>query len=250
MKLVVLVNFDSAANLALNYLLPELTKHDITVFYTDKTNSTKTRPDALKHLASFDKTQLMRSHLNLFARDDINVQCLNNINDGQDFATFKNSAPDLVISIRHMSILKPPTINIAKHGVINLHSGLLPNYQGVMATFWAMLRAERQIGSTLHWIEDAGIDTGAIIAHSITQTDFHQSYLWNVFNIYRQACENIVAAVEQLERGELITSEAQKGESRYFSFPQGADLRKADFTLYKQNDRFDDFLTQTPLGNL
>ena len=46
-------------------------------------------------------------------------------------------------------ILKAAAIQIPRHGVLNLHSGLLPAYKGLMATFWATLNGEEEIGCTL-----------------------------------------------------------------------------------------------------
>lgn len=172
MRITLLLNRDPASAYALAHLGPKLSHHQLTVFYTDKPNGLKPIPRPLVDLALFEKIQLAELNKSFL---DFKAQRLNHIN-GDDFERFKKSQPELVISIRHMSILKPKSIASSKHGVINLHSGLLPKYQGVMATFWAMKNQEARIGTTLHYIEDSTIDTGSIIAQSNTNTDFQKSY--------------------------------------------------------------------------
>ena len=91
------------------------------------------------------------------------VSTLNAINDAAGHERYAESKPDVVLSVRYGVILRDPAISLPKHGVLNLHSGLLPDYKGVMATFWALLNKESEIGTTLHFIEDSSIDTGSIV---------------------------------------------------------------------------------------
>ena len=53
---------------------------------------------------------------------------------------------------------------MASLGVLNLHSGKLPDYRGVMATFRAMMAEDETLFSTVHWIDDKTIDTGRILS--------------------------------------------------------------------------------------
>lgn len=228
MKITFLVNWDSAAAHALALLAPRLHDVDVSVFYTRNPSRLKSMPQKLRTLAAFEENQL-RSQQAIFHK--LKAQCLNDIND-QDFQKFSDSQPDLVISIRHMSILKSNVIDTPKLGIINLHSGLLPSYQGVMATFWAMKNKEAYLGTTLHFIEDVSIDTGAIIAQSSDVTRFDKSYYWNVLNVYQRGCNNILAAVDSLRIGEQLNAEPQIGKAHYYSFPNDADLNEFDHRLF------------------
>jgi methionyl-tRNA formyltransferase len=80
--------------------------------------------------------------------------------------------PDLIVSIRFGLILESKIIAIPKFGVINLHSGELPKYRGVMATFRAMQQNDTEYGTTVHYINDSGIDNGEIISISKQPLDY------------------------------------------------------------------------------
>lgn len=208
MNLTLLTNYDAASSLALRYLLPELGDHKLRVFYTDKPAPLNPVPQALKDLSEFERS-LEGLDTPFLASG---AEQLNNINQAEGMRRFTESEPDLVISIRHMSILKEPVIEIPKHGIINLHSGLLPEYRGVMATFWAMRNREQEIGTTLHTIDDSTIDTGRVIATSTVPVNYEESYLWNTLNLYRSGCANIIDAVQLIVRKQSIQTSKQRGK--------------------------------------
>lgn len=141
--------------------------------------------------------------------------------------TLRRAEPDLVVSIRYRRILKEAAIAIPRHGVLNLHSGILPAYRGVMATFWAMLAGEDEIGCTLHRITDAGIDTGPVIAVCRLARDPAASYLENVLSLYRPGVDRLVEAIAALDAGRPVTGDMQPaGAGRYFRAPDAAAVRK------------------------
>ena len=249
MKLTFLVNYDLAALLALNRLLPSCKQHDVSVFYTRKTPSPieysfqsakqltaqpKTHPTALQSLAAFE-AKVLTEDTCLASFSNLGAIELNDIN-GADFQTFTGSAPDLVVSIRHMSILKSPVIEVPKLGVINLHSGLLPGYQGVMSTFRAMVKGEVNLGTTLHFIKDASIDSGPIIAQSKTLARYDKSYLWNVLNLYRDGCTNVHTAIDSVAEGEVLQAKHQEGEAEYFTYPSDDEIDAAPYRLFEDNE--------------
>ena len=116
-------------------------------------------------------------------------------------------------------------MSLPRLGVLNLHSGLLPDYRGVMATFWAMLNSEKKIGTTLHFIDDANIDTGRIVAQSHLEVEPDKSYLWHVLQLYVEGITVLSEAVSTLALGESLSLRKQSG-GQYFSFPKAQDLTK------------------------
>jgi len=154
------------------------------------------------------------------------VSTLNAINETAGLKRYAESEPDLVLSVRYGVILRDPAISLPKHGVLNLHSGLLPDYKGVMATFWALLNKEPEIGTTLHFIEDSSIDTGSIVTTTRLPVQPDRSYLWHVLSLYESGCARMLEAVEVLDRGLALERHAQPDSGNYFSFPDDAALTK------------------------
>ena len=167
---------------------------------------------------------------------------LNHINTPEGYSLFAASAPDLVVSIRYGVILKEPIIKVPKHGVINLHSGVLPDYRGVMATFWAMLNGEQTIGTTLHFISDDTIDTGKAIAMSSLAVDRSKSYWWHVLALYEEGCGLVADTIDAIASGQTVPSLTRADGGSYYSFPGEKELdefHKQGFRLFDEREIID-----------
>lgn len=237
MNLVILVNRDLASTVALNHLLPKIADHNLSILMSDRVGkASPVKPQALKDLAIVEQgilNDLIRDCWNsewqtipaLAERYGFTLDVENLINQAPSIETLSELAPDLIISIRYGVILKSPVIEIPRLGVINLHSGLLPDYRGVMATFWAMLKGESIVGTTLHYIDDSSIDTGRLIGHTRVQVDSAKSYLDHVLQLYTDGCELVVATIKILERGETPETTKQLDGGEYYTFPKAEDLQ-------------------------
>lgn len=160
-------------------------------------------------------------------------------NSPEGLALLAEHEPDLLISIRYRKILKDVAIAIPRHGVLNLHSGLLPQYRGTMATFWAMLADESKIGSTLHYIVDGSIDTGPLVGTAARPLDYGASYAANVLSLYPSGCAMVTRAVASIERDGAAPSVPQPGRGRYYSYPQAADFERFFARGHRLYDRGD-----------
>ncbi len=243
MKITILANRDLASNLALNRLIPSLAKdHQLHVFLSSHVGGSAAVPAALGQLKFFEQglfNELLFPALlgssadakllsfdQLALGNNTPISELNKINSEAGLSALAASGPDLVLSIRYGSILRDAAIAVPRLGVLNLHSGLLPDYRGVMATFYAMLNGENEIGMTLHTIIDAGIDTGDIISNTRIELDARHSYLWNVLQLYPTGVDLMLGAVETLSSGDKLSQQPQPEGGHYYSFPTVEQLHQ------------------------
>jgi len=231
MKITILTNRDLASHIALIRLVQGLSDHQLNIFISEKVGADHRLPQPLVDLAAFEKRQIAAAKMSF---DDLArlagcelqgfADIDNRVNGLEGLQRIRASAPELIISVRFGLIIRDAVIAIPKYGVINLHSGVLPSYRGVMATFRAMLNNEPEIGSTLHYIQDAGVDTGDIISISRIPVDADKSYLANVLNLYADGCAQIFQAVAQIQSGQVIDKQRQQGPASYYSFPADDEL--------------------------
>lgn len=259
MNIILLANKDLASNYALNLLLPHLKKHQVSLFLSAKVGGNGHKPKELIRLKFFEQDlfnlsvsqnlkhpKARASTARSFEQmDELLLQAhqeLNDINSKASIQKITNMNPDLIISIRYGVILKDQLINIPKIGVINLHSGLLPEYRGVMATFWALLHQEKSIGTTLHYIDDSSIDTGGVIAKSQLIVDTKKSYLWHVLNLYIDGVQLIIDTINNIEDNQKLTIQRPNSSGRYFTFPTQTEIKSflsLDLELVDENDYMD-----------
>lgn len=240
MKILVLANRDLASNYALNLLLPGLQEHRVTLLLSSAVGGATARPEPLQQLKFFEQ-QLFndllfplleragqgryRSFAGLRPLLAAPPRVENAINSDESVAGLTAEQPDLILSIRYGGILRDRVIAIPGHGVINLHSGSLPQYRGVMASFWAMLAGDRELGTTLHTIDDSSIDTGRVIATTRTALENDRSYLWNVLNLYPAGVKCMLEAVATLSSGDTLATRPQGDGGSYFTFPTEEELQ-------------------------
>ena len=226
MRIGLFYNRDIYAHAALNQLIPKLSNHDLGMFYSQRVGSvSQTRDPRLVALAQVEtdfatapglsfEALASRSHCREIAITDIN---------GRDLNVLRAFDADLLISIRFGQIFQAETIGQQRIGIINLHSGLLPEYKGVMPSFWSLLNEEPRLSTTLHWITDKKIDPGALISTRSQPVRSSDTYREQVLSLYRPGVEQICEAVDQLQS--LASSKGDDlSTGVYYSFPTTDDI--------------------------
>ena len=242
MNIVLLGHYDFASNLALSELVQGLAGHQLTIFLSGPVTSDAKLAEELLDLGNYDRSLCDRLNSlpastgpagrRLLGFKELEehtgsvIEDLARPNSAEGIARLALLEPDLVVSVRYRRILKEQVLRLPRLGVINLHSGLLPQYKGVMATFWAMLEASSTIGSTLHFIDDGSIDTGRIIGRQSREALAGASYLAHVLSLYPAGCGAVIRAVQSLHNGELIPAETQEPGGRYYSFPDAKSIEE------------------------
>ena len=160
MKILLFLNEDIHAATALSLLVPTLRNYEVKIILSKKVGVVDNLSDELKQLKKCEQDGAAEVFLRLAKGLRAEIFSYENVNSENALTDFGAFAPDLIVSIRFRQIFKQTLINIPRCGVINLHSGILPNYRGVLATFWAILNGDKEIGATLHFISDAKIDEG------------------------------------------------------------------------------------------
>jgi methionyl-tRNA formyltransferase len=265
MRILLCLNRDFISNLALNQFWPALGNHEFDIFLSNGVGR-KNAPRAaeIEQWGKLEKALiddglfplldrrtpkagqfLSFAQMARFSRSGI-VREFASINRDEGLAYVQQFQPDVIISIRFGQIFKPPIFAIPRLGIINLHSGILPDYQGILATFWAMLHNKARIGCTLHYVTDGTIDTGAIIEIHSLPADRARSLLWNVASLYEGGTAMIASVLSKLADGRPVeTSPQDAGKSRYFSYPEQQPLNEffvSGGRLYTEEDYRELFL--------
>ena len=257
MNISVLTNKDLASCIALNLLLPQLSDHRVSIFMSARVGARSSKAKELSELAFYEQTlfnQIIFPVVDAIEYSENpqwltfnRIACsvnrpiieLNKINDPVELKILASAEPDIILSIRYGVILRDEVLKIPKRGVLNLHSGLLPDYRGVMATFRAMLNGEKNIFMTLHNIDDSTIDTGNIFATSSIVVDYNRSYLWNVLGLYEEGCQMLAEAVSVINNKQSLKSYVQSDGGNYYSFPsieEIASFLEQGYTLVNPAD--------------
>jgi len=244
MRILCCLNRDLASNFALNLLWPTLAAHELLIGLTERVGqAATTEPRGRVELRTAEQSlpnEVLFPLVEEAGRPDRGgrhltfgeierhraARCvpLANPNSGEGLELVRAFAPDLILTIRYGAILKTPVITIPRHGVLNLHSGRLPSYRGVLATFRALMNGDDELGCTLHYISDGTIDTGSVVGVRRVAVDRDRSLLWHILALYPPGIELMAGAVRRLAAGEPPGGAPQvAGEGRYYSYPSAAE---------------------------
>lgn len=153
-------------------------------------------------------------------RDTINSK--NNV----DFITSLKA--DLILIIAGNQIIKKGVLDSTKYGVFNVHSSLLPNYKGLMPTFWVLKNQESETGVTLYQLTE-GIDDGPIIASKKFQITPQTTQTVLIKELKLLANDLIIENIGMIED---INNYKQSTAGTYFKFPTCKDVKE-----FKKNNK-------------
>jgi methionyl-tRNA formyltransferase len=89
------------------------------------------------------------------------VRRLGSINDLDYLGTLAQRKVDVLLSVSAPEIFRRDALAAAPH-VVNVHSGRLPAYRGMMPTFWALAAGESKVTVTVHEMVER-LDAGPIL---------------------------------------------------------------------------------------
>jgi methionyl-tRNA formyltransferase len=109
-------------------------------------------------------------------------------------------------------------LSIPRLGCINLHCSYLPEYAGLLPSFWALYHQEKETGVTVHYMDDK-IDSGAILSQARVPIDPKMT-MFELVQKTKRVGGDLVCQVISRFRTEKIESKENRPEQRsYHSWP-------------------------------
>jgi hypothetical protein len=219
----------------LNWILPRLGGHQVKVLLSDKTRTEENSVQALSEEKFLERDlplnalfpmidcQTATGKLATFEgcrqRYQVEIDTVLSINDAETEAMIRDWAPDIIVSARFSLIFKSNIERIPPLGIFNIHPGALPGYAGLYAPLRGILNAEKQLGCTLHQVDD-GIDTGAIYSVSYLPLVIERSVFGHIAALYELGLASLLKLLLELEQGRKPKILVQdKTLFRYFRLP-------------------------------
>jgi methionyl-tRNA formyltransferase len=122
------------------------------------------------------------------------------------------------VSVRFLQVFERDIIHaLLERGFLwNLHSGLLPEYKGLLTPYRAIENGEKTYGLTLH--ETAcGIDEGRIIALGQLPLDPSKSIMDLYLDSINKGCEILIYALNRVSQGRDVEAKRQEPSTSYYT---------------------------------
>jgi methionyl-tRNA formyltransferase len=123
--------------------------------------------------AASDRLRRPRSVVAAAARYHVPVRRLRTINDPSYLQTLNRRGVDVLLSVSAPEIFRRDALAAAPH-VVNVHSGKLPEYRGMMPTFWALADGAESVTVTVHEMVER-LDAGPILGELTVPVEARES---------------------------------------------------------------------------
>ena len=160
-----------------------------------------------------ERKYFFKNYKNSFA--DISI--CSYIYDVNKSSIVEDLKPDVIFTFGCGILKKDIFFDIPKLGIINLHSGVTPDYRGVDNVYWCMYNNEfNKIGFTIHYVE-RGIDTGNVISQKYVEFDYCVDDEVSMFNkVIENGILEFKSLVKHIDRGNKIVSKPINNKGKLY----------------------------------
>lgn len=141
-----------------------------------------------------------------------------NINDDKFIDFWGKQNIDLIVSVAAPKIFKEKLLKLPKMGCINMHSARLPFYKGMMPVFWQMFYGEKNVGLTIHEMNEK-LDEGRVIMRKETPIEPNELLDGLIKRTKKLMAEYLAEVLCLFQENEVTYFPKSSEAGTYYSFP-------------------------------
>ncbi len=165
-----------------------------------------------------------RSLKSVSLKNKIDYQTITNPNDEKFLKELKALQPDIVVSYSAPLIFRKQLLELPKEGCINLHCSFLPEYAGVMPSFWTLYRKEKYTGTTVHYM-DSKIDNGSILGQKKVMISKNETMFSLIKKTKDIGGDLMCEVLKNINEDKLVVRNNQVDKEKYCTWPTVEDFK-------------------------
>lgn len=156
---------------------------------------------------------------------DVPLSRVTNPNDEDVVSQVRRAGADVIVSVACPYILKESILEAPSKACVNIHHALLPNYKGMMPTFWQMLRGEHSVGLTIHYMTSK-LDEGEALLQDSLEIQTNETLHHLIRRSKRHGAHCMASALEKIEAEAATPIMLDNTKGSYFTFPTIGEIRE------------------------
>ena len=145
---------------------------------------------------------------------------------GEEFAAqLKELDPELIVVAAYGKILPANVLDYPKHGCVNVHGSLLPEYRGAAPMQRAIIDGKRETGITTMMM-DVGLDTGDMLLKKTVAIEANDNFEEIHDKLGACGAEVLLATLAQIRQGTLTREKQDESLATY-----AAKIEKSDCVI-------------------
>ena len=181
--------------------------------------------DLFDSVTGFRLSGRKRSVRAVARRNHIAFEKLTGVKDMVFWDDLRSLELDLIVSFSAPCVFPPELLEIPRLGCINLHCSYLPNYAGLLPSFWALFYQESETGVSVHYMDDR-IDNGSILAQKRVSIDPGMSMFQLIKKTKRIGGDLVCDVIGELQSGKVESISNSISDDCYYSWPTVEQMRE------------------------
>ena len=152
---------------------------------------------------SYRGQKLNPSPVEIFCiKNKINYTNPQNLNNDEEFSSFKKLSPDVVVVVAYGQIIPKYFLDRSKFGFINIHASLLPKWRGAAPIQRAIMNNDKKIGVSIMKIEEK-LDSGPIITSKELDLEENTTHGEIEKKLSTIGANLLIESLKKIEKGSL-----------------------------------------------
>lgn len=153
------------------------------------------------------------------------VHDMPDVNDESFLRMLREHEVDFIVSISGTQLYKRKLREQTPWGIVNCHGALLPEYRGLMPSFWTLANNATEGGVSVHYV-DKKLDNGPIVIQRRYRVHPHDTLEDVMARSKDLAAEAIIETVSAVEAGNPTLIPNPIEHMTHFSMPTKQDVQR------------------------
>lgn len=158
-------------------------------------------------------------------RHGVACSAVDNVNDAAVLERLSELGTDVLVSVSCPQIFRRPLIELPARGCLNVHGAILPEYRGVLPSFWMLANGEARAGVSVFFVNDT-IDGGDLCGQRAFEISPGESLDGLLRRSKAVAADLVLEVLDRIEAGTVVRQPLEAGRGSYYSWPDRGAVRR------------------------
>lgn len=184
--------------------------------------------DFVRLFARWLPNRLFGKKIRDYARDaGVTVYDAQSVNSPEFVEFVKGLNPDMLVSVAAPEVFKGPLLSVPRIGCLNIHSGRLPRYRGMMPTFWQLRHGEKAAVVTVHEMVTK-LDAGGVVRtleFPLLERDILHRVMVGTKQQGARLMIDVLASIDPREGRMPPSTPLDMSQAGYFRYPDAENVK-------------------------
>jgi methionyl-tRNA formyltransferase len=155
----------------------------------------------------------------------VRVAEVRDVNAPEFLAELATMRPDVIVSVSCPQIFKEALIDLPSKGCLNIHGAILPDYRGVMPSFWMLANGEEHAGVSIFFVNEQ-IDAGDLCGQRIFDIEPDETLDRFLRRSKAIAADLLIEVLDAIHRGTVTRIPLDLAQGTYYSWPDREAVKR------------------------